>query len=114
MTKGTTESNFSLYNVYYWVGDIDFNTMKIETRLSIAYFVLATLWIIFSDAVLAAVAIPTLVNTIQTYKGALFVIVTSLLLFALLRWEFSRRQRAEQAEQQGKANFSESRKLRVV
>lgn len=79
--------------------------MKIETRLSIAYFILATLWIIFSDAVLSAVAIPPLVNTIQTYKGALFVIVTSLLLFAVLHWEFERRQRAEQAEQQGKANF---------
>lgn len=79
--------------------------MKIETRLSLAYFVLATLWIILSDAVLAAVAIPSLVNTIQTYKGALFVIITSLLLFALLRWEFSRRRRSEQAAQEGKVNF---------
>lgn len=79
--------------------------MKIETRLSLAYFILATLWIILSDAVLSAVAIPELVNTIQTYKGALFVIVTSLLLFALLHWEFERRRRSERAALESRANF---------
>lgn len=79
--------------------------MKFEARVSLIYCVLATLWIVFSDAVLAAVPVPTLVNTVQTYKGGLFVIVTSLLLFALLRWESQMRRRSEQAVQHREESF---------
>ncbi|MBI5667706.1 MAG: PAS domain S-box protein [Chloroflexi bacterium] len=79
--------------------------MKFELRLSLIYCVLATLWIILSDAVLAAIPIPALVNTVQTYKGGLFVIVTSLLLYALLRWEGTIQRRSEQTVQRREESF---------
>ncbi len=79
--------------------------MKFEVRVSFAYLILATLWIILSDALLAAIPIPALVNTLQTYKGALFVMVTALLLFVLLRWELSLRRHSEQAVQRSESNF---------
>ncbi|MBC6937470.1 MAG: PAS domain S-box protein [Chloroflexi bacterium] len=81
-------------------------TMRLELRLSLLYFALATLWIILSDALLAAVAVPEIVSAGQTYKGALFVFVTSLLLFALLSREMGHRRKADRAAREGEMKFS--------
>lgn len=80
--------------------------MRLELRLSLLYFALATLWIILSDALLAAVAVPEIVSAAQTYKGALFVFVTSLLLFVLLSREMGRRRKADRAAREGEMKFS--------
>ncbi|MCO6055978.1 EAL domain-containing protein [Pseudomonas sp. MOB-449] len=53
-------------------------------RLVLPYFVLASLWVLFSDRLLISlVGDPELLAELQTAKGLLFVLVTSLLLYAL-------------------------------
>ncbi|AOE82685.1 phosphodiesterase DibA [Pseudomonas sp. TCU-HL1] len=58
---------------------------KLSTlRLVLPYFILASLWVLFSDRLLVGlVGDPELLAELQTAKGLLFVLVTSLLLFAL-------------------------------
>ncbi|BAN45878.1 phosphodiesterase DibA [Metapseudomonas resinovorans] len=54
-------------------------------RLVLPYFIFASLWVLFSDhALVAMVGDPKLLAELQTVKGLLFVLVTSLLLFLLL------------------------------
>ncbi|MFC5694746.1 phosphodiesterase DibA [Pseudomonas sp. GCM10022186] len=54
-------------------------------RLVLPYFILASLWVLFSDRMLAAlVGDPGKLAELQTTKGLLFVLITSLLLFALV------------------------------
>ena len=53
-------------------------------RLVLPYFILASLWVLFSDRVLVGlVGDRALLNELQTAKGLFFVLVTSLLLFGL-------------------------------
>ncbi|QEY60655.1 EAL domain-containing protein [Metapseudomonas lalkuanensis] len=53
-------------------------------KLALPYSVLASLWVLFSDRILLAlVNEPERLAELQTAKGLLFVLVTSLLLFAL-------------------------------
>jgi PAS domain S-box-containing protein len=51
-------------------------------------------WIVFSDQLLLAMApSPEAFARVQTWKGSLFVLATSLLLFLVLRTQFGRRNR---------------------
>ncbi|MDH4565284.1 EAL domain-containing protein [Pseudomonas sp. BN414] len=60
-------------------------------RLVLPYFIIASLWVLFSDrALLALVGDRVLLDELQTAKGLLFVLVTSLLLFALACWYLRR------------------------
>ena len=54
-------------------------------RITVIYFIVASLWILFSDVVVAALFQNVrLITQVQTYKGFLFVVVTSGLLFLLV------------------------------
>lgn len=54
-------------------------------KLVLPYFILASLWVMFSDRLLVKlVGDAELLAELQTAKGLLFVVVTSLLLYALL------------------------------
>ncbi|WP_271410064.1 phosphodiesterase DibA [Pseudomonas sp. Q1-7] len=54
-------------------------------RLVLPYFILASLWVLFSDRLLVAlVSDRELLAELSTAKGLLFVLITSLLLFALV------------------------------
>ncbi|AYF89191.1 EAL domain-containing protein [Pseudomonas sp. DY-1] len=54
-------------------------------RLVLPYFILASLWVLFSDrALYSLVGDRVLLAELQTTKGLLFVLVTSLLLFTLV------------------------------
>ncbi len=56
-------------------------------RISLVYLVLAGLWILASDLVLEMLTHGTSASTPgQTLKGLVFVLVTTLLLYLLLRW----------------------------
>src|SRR5690606_11625192 len=59
--------------------------------VAVAYAVFSTAWIVLSDRVAASVAQDAeQLHRIQTYKGELFVLVSSVLIFYLLRAAWSR------------------------
>jgi len=64
-------------------------------RIALLYAIFAAVWIAASDQVVNALFTDTV--AVQTYKGWVFVAITSLLLFSLLRQEFNRRTLAESA-----------------
>ena len=66
--------------------------MAIEYRLAIIYLIVGTLWILFSDRlVLEMVPDAYHIYLISTYKGWFFILVTSILLFLLVRRESVKR-----------------------
>lgn len=55
-------------------------------RISLIYLLFAGLWILLSDRLLEALAGSTeTLSRLQTFKGATFVVVTTLMLYALIR-----------------------------
>ena len=67
-------------------------------RVVLPYMVFASLWILLSDELLAALLTdPTAITQWSIYKGLAFVVVTGLLLSALLRVEVWARERSEAA-----------------
>lgn len=71
------------------------NTKKkftFEFRVSIIYLIIGTLWILFSDLLVLQVASDSYHNYLMsTYKGWVYVVVTSFLLFLLIRKESVKR-----------------------
>lgn len=58
--------------------------------IALTYAVLAALWIMLSDSMLALlIADANQITRVQTLKGVAFVAVTSILLFFLSRWQLS-------------------------
>lgn len=62
--------------------------IKAYIKISIGYLLIAGTWIIISDSVLSLIVNnPEVLTNLQTYKGWFFVIVTTILLFGMLkRW----------------------------
>ncbi|MCX4188508.1 putative bifunctional diguanylate cyclase/phosphodiesterase [Methylophaga sp. OBS4] len=59
-------------------------------KVASMYGLFATLWIIFSDKAIDAIAVnKTMLSALQTWKGLLFVVVTTLLVFMLVQYYFS-------------------------
>ncbi|CAN5718186.1 hypothetical protein BH23GEM11_BH23GEM11_13680 [soil metagenome] len=59
-----------------------------------SFFVVAILWIVLSDRLLLALApTPEAFAALQTWKGSLFVLVITVMLFVLLYTQFERRTR---------------------
>jgi signal transduction histidine kinase len=60
--------------------------IRFEYKITFLYILLGGLWIIFSDKLLdLMVHDPKRISDFQTYKGWVFVIVTSMLFFKILR-----------------------------
>ena len=60
--------------------------MKPYNKITLIYIFFGAMWIFVSDRVLEFFALSTGVLTVlQTYKGWLFIIITSLLLYSLMR-----------------------------
>jgi len=73
-----------------------------EVRIVLVYFLLASTWIVCSDAWLVETAVTSRKSgLIHTLKGLNFVITTAILLFFVLRHAYSGWRRAEQGRQQG-------------
>ena len=53
--------------------------------ITIVYFIFGFLWILFSDRFAAAAVSPEYFIKLQTYKGWLYVVITSGLIYALVR-----------------------------
>lgn len=75
---------------------------RFDVRITLVYSCAATLWIIFSDALLATLANEThqLFMRMSQVKGLGFVAVTSLALFLILAAELRKRKQAEEAERE--------------
>ena len=57
-------------------------------RISLIYLAFGTVWILFSDKILANIGDRTLVTTLSILKGWLYVIITSTILYYLIRKNF--------------------------
>ena len=67
------------------------SALKSALVAPLIYAGVAAVWIIGSDQVIAALfQSPETISTLQTYKGLIFVVTTSLLLLVLLRRQFNR------------------------
>src|SRR6266496_6584096 len=63
----------------------------IALRTSLTYGFAAAVWILLSDRALSAVVTdPASIGQLQTYKGWAFVVVTTVLLYVMLRRELRR------------------------
>lgn len=82
-------------------------SFKSALRIVIVYFAFALLWILFSDALLEYfVKDATRLTTIQTYKGIFFVIVTSLILFFLIKSHIFKLYRIQQKLEENEQRLS--------
>lgn len=84
--------------------------MRPEIRLPLLYWLIACLWIFFSDFFLFNQPLPQLFVP-STIKGLGFVTVTAVLLFILLRREFRKR---DQFHQQAMMALREQDELRLA
>lgn len=61
-------------------------SIKFEHKISFIYFLLGILWILFSDKIVnSAISDPKLLANIQTYKGLFYIVITTFLLFFLVK-----------------------------
>lgn len=73
-----------------------FRIFKFEVRISFNYFIFGLLWILFSDTMLHwLVSDDSLLTQFQTYKGAFFILVTTVFLFLLVKKHMRRLRLAE-------------------
>ncbi|MCR4378038.1 MAG: PAS-domain containing protein [Rhodospirillales bacterium] len=89
-----------------------------SVKVTVLYVAFAALWIVLSDW-LVQTSFPHAVSALQSYKGLIFVIVTALCLYGVLRAELAQRERLQQNLQaildnveQGVAMFDDNLKLR--
>ena len=60
--------------------------IKFEYKITLIYFIFGILWILFSDKLLdILVKEDDLLTELQTFKGAIFILVTSVLLYILVK-----------------------------
>lgn len=72
--------------------------LQAALRIVLSYALLASLWIFFSDRILGMfLTTPGELVKMSTWKGLFFVLITSLLLFSLVRREFLIQQENQQA-----------------
>lgn len=63
-----------------------------EYKITITYIFIGALWILFSDQLVVSITTdPHRIQTLSTYKGWLYVAITGILLFILVRKEIQRR-----------------------
>ncbi|MFH1156692.1 MAG: ATP-binding protein [Pseudomonadota bacterium] len=75
-------------------------------RLAAVYCVFSSLWILFSDQIVyLLVKNPEFLTKIQTVKGWLFVLTTSLILFVLLKREIGHYLKAEKRLLESERNY---------
>lgn len=82
---------------------------RLALRISLLYVLIAGLWILFSDRIVAAFfSDSTIANRIQTFKGFGFVVVTAWLLFRVLQRYLSRWGAEVEEHRKGEAALRES------
>jgi signal transduction histidine kinase len=65
--------------------------MKFEYKITLAYLLVGTLWILFSDEILHyLVTDPDIAARLQTFKGWFYVMITGILFYAFLKRHLER------------------------
>src|SRR5574338_427103 len=80
---------------------------QIPLVIAVGYAIFGTLWIVFSDrfwATLDKLPFPELVQ-LQTTKGLIFITITTLMFWAMVRWAMSRVAEAEEARGASEARY---------
>jgi signal transduction histidine kinase/CheY-like chemotaxis protein len=73
-----------------------YKKIRFELKIGITYAILGFLWIFFSDKLInSMVSDKQILSEIQTFKGSFYVIVTSLLLYYLLKRHMKKLKNAE-------------------
>ena len=66
-------------------------TRNAALRIALVYFIFSLLWILLSNWLLEVISISReTLSVLQTLKGGLFIIVTSLGLYGLLRITYNK------------------------
>ncbi|MBX3009682.1 MAG: hypothetical protein KF816_16785 [Melioribacteraceae bacterium] len=66
--------------------------MKPYIKITLVYFLFGSLWIFFSDRILQLMAdIPDTLTLLQTFKGWFYIIITSFLLFFMMRFNYEKK-----------------------
>jgi len=82
--------------------------LKFEYQITLAYWIIGSLWILFSDNILSSNINNTdLLTHGQTYKGWFYVIVTGVLFFFFLKKHLSRLRKTEQELEHHKNNLQQ-------
>lgn len=85
-------------------------------RITLIYAIFGFLWVVFSDALLAHLATDILTMArIQTYKGGIFIILTSGLVFLLINTQTRYQQQIEQKLRQSEQHHKEAcQELQII
>lgn len=87
--------------------------MKSALKISLIYFSIGFLWILFSDIFIEKIADdPGLLTQLQTYKGWLYVISTSVFLYLLIRLEIHKKNKLLNELQQAKEQAEKADRLK--
>jgi len=82
---------------------------KIALKITLIYFLIGFLWILFSDQfILSIERSGNSITILQTYKGWFFVGITAILLFFLIRKEIIKKNQAEERLIKAKLKAEES------
>ncbi len=88
-------------------------TNKVAIKITLIYFTLGFLWILFSDQVILQIAgTSDSITLIQTYKGWFYVSVTAFLLFLLVRNEMNKKNKIAAELIKAKEKAEESDRLK--
>ena len=86
---------------------------KIALKITLIYFFIGFLWILFSDQLILRIAgTGDSITILQTYKGELFISVTAILLFLLIRNEINKKNNIEIELAKAKTKAEESDQLK--
>ncbi|MGE5457008.1 MAG: sensor histidine kinase [Methanococcaceae archaeon] len=86
---------------------------RIAVKITLIYFLVGLLWILFSDQVIQSISGSSEVVThLQTFKGAIFVAFTAFLLFLIINKEIKRIHVIQEDLEKAKARAEESDRLK--
>jgi signal transduction histidine kinase len=82
---------------------------KIALKITLIYFLIGFLWILFSDQFILSISgSGNSITVLQTYKGWFFVGTTAIILFFLIRNEIRKKNRIEESLMKAKLKAEES------
>lgn len=84
----------------------DWKKIRFDYRITTTYLAIGFLWIFFSDKILNRIIFDKeLITKFQTYKGSFYVILTSLLLFFLVKKHIQRQAKIEALKNESEGRY---------